>query len=236
MLKSIFDILLYKPLLNALFAIYFYFPIHDFGISIIFLTIIIKLLLCPFSVKAMIFQRKMSALQPKIKEIQKKYKEDKEKQSIALMEVYQKEKINPLSGCLPGVIEGVIFLSLFLVIREVSGAQTISGLYSFFPQNPTINLHFLNFLDLSRPLWENNIGKALVFLAGFLQFLQMKRSQEEFPGENKGSQVFQKEMLYFFPIFTIIILARFPAALGLYWLTTIIFSLLQQEIVLKKFQ
>lgn len=231
-MKEIFNILLYKPLLNALVALYYL--THDFGLSIILLTVLIKLILYPSSVKSMVFQRRIAKVQPQIKEIQKKYKNDKEKQSRALMELYQKEKITPLSGCLPGIIEAIIFLSLFLVIRGASNPAGISGgLYHFFPQTMKIDLTLFGFIDLTKSLWTTTSGKVLVFVTGFLQFLQLKRSQE---GVEQKKGDFQKEMLYFFPILTIIILAKFPAALGIYWLTTTVFSLLQQELVLRKIQ
>lgn len=182
----------------------------------------------------MIFQRKISKIQPHIKEIQKKYKKNKEKQSQALMELYQKEKITPLSGCLPGIIEAIVFLSLFLVIRGAANPAGISsGLYHFFPQNLKVNLTLFNIMDMTKPLWSTTLGKSLVFLTGFLQYVQLKRAQV---GAEKKKGDFQKEMVYFFPILTIIILTKFPAALGLYWLTTVVFSILQQELILRKIQ
>src|ERR1700687_2797835 len=93
-----FDVILYNPLFNSLVFIVDFLPGHDFGISIIFLTIIIKSILYPISVKAVNSQRVLQNLQPKLQEIQKKYKDDKEKQAKETLELYRTEKINPFSG------------------------------------------------------------------------------------------------------------------------------------------
>src|SRR3989344_2659465 len=101
---SAFNAVLYQPLFNALILIYLYLPGHDFGIAVIVLTILIKLVLYPLGVQAIRSQKSMAQLQPKMKEIQEKFKDDKEQQSKAMMEFYKKEKINPLSGCLPLIV------------------------------------------------------------------------------------------------------------------------------------
>ena len=233
-IKLIFNLILYKPLLNGLVLIYLYFPLHDFGIAIIILTLIIKILLYPSSAKSIILQKKMAALQPKIKELQEKFKNDREKQSIALMELYKKEKFSPFSGCLPSIIEGIIFISLFLVIKGVISSNSLSGLYGFMPHNINLRLSFLGIMDLTKA------NPYLAFITGFFQFVQLKRSKEIAPQPSTSkkdmSEIFQKEMLYFFPIFTVIVLLTFPSALGLYWVTITIFSVLQQELVFKKMQ
>ena len=91
---DIFNIILYKPLFNALILLYNFIPGHDFGIAIIFLTIIIKTLLAPLSLKAVKSQKDLQEIQPKIKELQTKYKNDKERQAKELLEIYKSKKIN----------------------------------------------------------------------------------------------------------------------------------------------
>jgi len=100
-ITGLFNTILYRPLLNFLVLLYKYVPGHDFGIAIILLTVIVKLLLYPLGSKAIKSQKNLAEIQPKIKEIQEKYKDDKEKQTRALMEFYKEAKVNPFSGCLP---------------------------------------------------------------------------------------------------------------------------------------
>ena len=92
-LVDIFNNFLYYPLFNLLVLIYNYIPGNDFGLAIILLTLIIRLVLYPLSVKALNSQRSLQKLQPKLEEIQKKYKNDKEKQAKETLELYRLEKI-----------------------------------------------------------------------------------------------------------------------------------------------
>lgn len=91
-LVLIFNTVLYRPLLNGLILLYEYIPGHDFGIAIIILTLIIRSLLYPSSIRGVRSQKALADLQPKIKEIQEKYKNNKEEQTKLLMELYKKEK------------------------------------------------------------------------------------------------------------------------------------------------
>ena len=110
-----FYAVLYQPLLNALVFLYTYLPGHDFGIAIIILTSLIKLLLYPLGTKAVRAQRALAELQPKIKEIQEKYKKDKATQTKEIMDLYKKEKVNPFAGMLPLIIQLPILIALYRV-------------------------------------------------------------------------------------------------------------------------
>jgi len=116
-----FNTILYQPLFNALIFLYQYLPGQDFGIAVIVLTVLIRVLFYPLMLKSITSQRALSELQPKIQEIQEKYKNDKERQSKEMMQLYQREKINPLGGLpsplgaaayfdcpLPGFLEGIV--------------------------------------------------------------------------------------------------------------------------------
>ena len=105
----LFNAFIYQPIYNLLVFVYNIVPFRDFGIAIIIVTVLIKLVLVPLSRKQIESQKKMQELQPKIKELQQKYKTDKEKQSRAVMELYKTHKTNPFSGCLPLVFQ-LIFL------------------------------------------------------------------------------------------------------------------------------
>lgn len=229
-LTSLFNTILYKPLFNLLIIIYYYIPPHDLGVSIIILTLIIKIFLYPVTLQSFISQKKMSALQPKIKEIQKKYK-TKEEQSRALMELYKKEKINPFSGCFPLLVQLIILIALFRVFWGGITFETLKNLYSFVPYPRQISPLFLGILDLSKP------DIFLAFLAGFLQYFQAKEiSKHSFPSLNKKdfSYLFQKQTQYFFPFFTFLILLKTPAAVSLYWIVSLIFGIFQYSLLPKE--
>ena len=234
--SNIFNTILYQPLFNALVLLYEYLPGRDFGVAVIALTLIIRLLFYPLMVQSIKSQKSLSELQPKIQEIQNKYKDDKEKQARATMELYQKEKINPLGGCLPLLIQLPILFALYRVFWQGFQPEAMAMLYSFVPHPGAIDPTFLGIINLGE------VSLVLAILAGVTQFFQTKMITPRTPRPKKGegemitrfSGTMQKQMLYFFPIFTVFILWRLPAAIGLYWVITALFSILQQYLIFKK--
>ncbi len=229
---NIFNAALYQPLLNILVLIYKYIPGHDFGIAIIILTVVIKFLLYPLGSWAIKSQKSLSEIQPKIKEIQEKYKDDKERQTKETLELYKREKINPFSGCLPSLVQLPILLALYRVFWQGLASNQTLLLYSFVAIQGPINPLFLGLIDLGK----SNI--AIAVIAGVLQFVQAKmtfpKTKQSKTKGNDFSGMLQKQSLYFFPVFTTIILLKFPAAIGLYWVTTNVFAIVQQHFVFKK--
>lgn len=217
---QIYNLIFYQPLFKALFFLYQY--LNDFGLAIILLTILIRLILYPLTLQSLRSQKNLSKLQPKIEEIEKKYKWDGERKAKELISLYQKEKINPFGGLLPFFLQIPILIALYQVFLK--GIETIS-----------IEPKFLGIINLSNP------SPILAFLAGVSQFFQSKMMtpHQKF-GERKKevvqfSKIFQKQMLYFFPIFTFLILLKLPAAIGLYWAVTILFSISQQYLISKPY-
>ena len=230
-LGNIFNVVLYYPLFNALIAIYDYLPGHDFGLAIIVLTVIIRIILYPLSVSALHSQIAIQKLQPKIQEIQDAYKNDKEKQAKETLELYKKDKINPFSGLFLVLLQLPILIALYKVFWNGLNVSELSHVYSFIMKPEYINSVFLGFIDLHNP----NILFAIA--AGLVQFLQTKMLTPQ-PSNKKRSNdisvMMQKQMLYLFPIITIIILLRLPSALSLYWLASGVFSIIQQHLIFKK--
>ncbi len=226
---NFFYIILYQPLFNTLVFLYDKVSWHDFGIAIIFLTIIIRVILFPISLKAVKSQKALQKLQPQLDDVQKKYKEDKEKQAKEILELYKKEKINPFSALFLGLIQIPILIALYRVFWNGLKPKELSVLYSFVQNPGHINSLFLHFIDLSKP----NIIFAL--LAGVTQYIQAKMLLPKNPGkESDLSRVMQTQMIYFLPTFTVIILISLPSALGLYWTTSALFSIIQQYFFLKE--
>ncbi len=244
-ISAFFNIIIYQPLFNALIFLYEHLPIMDFGVAVIALTVLIRLVLYPLGTQGIKAQKALSEIQPKMKEIQEKYKNDREKQGKEMMLLYKKEKINPLAGCLPILIQLPIIIGIYQVFRVFQdglSATELEVLYSFIPSPEIIgNPSFLGIIDLA----SSNI--YLAFIAGILQFFQMKMmlSNQQLTGSNQVSKdkkqdqmsqfsnMMQKQMLYFFPVFTVVILWTLPSAIGLYWITFTLFAIIQQYLTFR---
>jgi len=228
---TIFNEALYRPLFNGLVWFYNVIPGHDLGIAIIALTVLIRFILYPLSKKAIRSQKAMAKLQPEIKEIRKKYK-DKQEQAKAMMDLYKKYKINPLSGCLPILIQFPILIALYRVFFTGLDPQKLNGLYSFISQPDSLNPMFLGIVDLS----QRSI--VLAVLAGLFMFIQAKmimpqKMAKQGDGLKIGSLDFSslmgQQMTYFMPLITIFIAWSLPAALPLYWIVITVFGIIQQH-------
>jgi len=233
-----FNTILAEPLYNLLAGIYAIVPGHDIGVTIIILTIVIKAVLWPLSAKAMKSQRALQEVQPKLKGLKEKYKDDKEGLAKAMMELYSKEKVNPLSSCLPLLIQLPIIIALYRVLlRGINGEGGYYNLYSFVPDPGVIVPTFMGIVDLSTP----NI--ILAILAGIFQFIQakmmiLKRPPKQVQGspgakDEDMAATMNRSMLYFMPVITVVIGASLPAGLTLYWLVVNIIAVLQQLIYMR---
>ena len=229
---SIWHEILFRPLFNVLIFIYNIIPGQDMGIAIIALTIIIRLILYPSQQKALIAQKKMRDLQPELKKIQEKYKNDKQKQAKAQLEFYQTHKVNPLSGCLPSLIQLPIIIALYQVFRTGLDTSRLGELYSFIPKPETIDPTFLGYFNLAEP--DRFI---LPMLAGITQFIQSKMMMpkiESVKGKSSFQQVLTQQMVYMMPIMIVIFAMSLPAALPLYWIVIALFGILQQYLINKQ--
>ncbi len=232
LLINIFYATLYQPLFNVLIFVYQNMPGNDLGIAVIFLTIAIRLLLYPSSVQSIKSQKIMSEIQPLVKDIQRKYKDDKEKMAKEMMALYKEKKMNPFAGIFPLLVQIPILIALFLIIKNIEGGlddNELRALYPFISSPEIAKPFFLGMINLTIP------SLFLAVLAGGSQFLQTKMlaPKAKSKGTNDFSQLMQTQMTYVFPFITVFICWKLPAALALYWITTSLFSVAQQHIVLK---
>jgi YidC/Oxa1 family membrane protein insertase len=149
MLDFIYTEILFRPLYNAMIFIVDLLPGHEVWIAIVLLTLLIKFILYPLSMSSIKSQRAMQELQPKLNEIREKYKDDKQKQSQEMMKFYRKNKINPLSSCLPLLIQLPILIGLYRVFRDGLNPDSLVYLYSFVSAPEFINNMFLG-IDLAQ--------------------------------------------------------------------------------------
>lgn len=235
-MSYIFHTYLYQPLFNVLIVLYQTVSFYDFGIAIIILTILIRSLLYPISQKGIRSQKEMFAIQPQIKKIQEECKNNKEEQMKRVMALYKEKKVNPFSGCLPILIQLPILISLYWVFISGFEEGSLNNLYGFVHNPGSINHIFLGFIDIAQ---KQNI--ILAVLAGIFQFWQSKMIlDQQTKGQTKKntkddfSLTMSKQMTYMMPVMTVLISYSLQAGLALYWITTTLFSIVQQWIVFKK--
>lgn len=218
---------IYRPLLNLLVYFYNIIPGHDIGVVIVLLTALIRLALAPSMHKSLTSQQKMSALQPKLNDLREQHKENREAQAKAMMELYKEHKINPLSSCLPLLVQLPILIALYQVFSKALKGN-LDGLYSFVARPEFLDPTFLNFLDLSKP----NI--VLAILAGGLQFWQSKMMAPMVKSNDPTAAALAIQTTYVLPLLSIFIAWRLPAGLPLYWSVTTLFAVGQQYYILRK--
>ncbi len=185
------------PLLIGLRWIYMVIP--NYGIAIILLSVLIKVILYPLTKKGLVSMQRMKELQPKMKEIQEKYEDDREKMNEKLMEFYQEHNVNPVGGCLPMLLQLPIFIALYRMLE-----------YSIELRGATFALWVT---DLSAP----DPYYVLPVLMGVLMFFQQRYTMTATGGGTMGQQ--QQMMVYFMPIMFVFLFMNFPVGLVLYWMT-----------------
>ena len=221
---TLYTEILYRPLFNAVVFLYDILPGHDFGLAIIALTTIIRILFFPLSIKTVRSQKAISLLNPKLQEIKQKFKNDKSAQSVETMKLYKDHNINPLAGCLPLLIQLPILIALYQAFIAGLKPENLSMLYGFVANPGVINNISFGFLDITSKV------PLLAILAGVAQFVQawVTKAQNQGSSLNKEMAALNSQMLYFFPVMIIVIGWNLPAGLIVYWITTTVFSILEQ--------
>ncbi|OGF51730.1 hypothetical protein A3I27_04495 [Candidatus Giovannonibacteria bacterium RIFCSPLOWO2_02_FULL_43_11b] len=228
-LTLIYNEVLYRPLYNALVFLTGLVPGHDIGIAIVLLTVLVRIIIFPFTHRGLITQIKMKKLEPEIKKIKESYKNNTEEQNKKMMELYKEHGVNPLSGCFLLLIQLPILITLYQLFLKglLTGGV---ALYSFVAMPEVVATSFLGLVNLSVPNY------FLAFLAGFSQFLQMKLSNPKIPqkGSNMKDEMARAmaiQATYILPLVIFYISTRFPAALSLYWTSSNVFATLHEAIV-----
>ena len=225
-MKTFFTLVLYQPLYNLLMFFVWLFPGHSIGLAIIALTLIIRTALLPLSLKSARAQVKMQALQPKINKLRKEVT-DQQEQGKALMELYKKEDVSPFGSCLIALIQLPILIILYRVFKAGLGTDT-SMLYSFVPLVSHIQTHFLGF-DLAsvNKIILPILAAGTQFVLSYMTLPQKKKSAGEDAGVDPMAAM-SKQMMFMFPLTTLVFARSMPAALVLYWIVTTLFSIGQQ--------
>lgn len=241
MIGQFFNTILIQPLVNALFFIYGIIPGHDFGLAIILLTILIRVILWPLASKQLHSQKKMQSLQGDISKIKIKAAGDKQKEQSMLMELYKEKEVNPFSACLPALLQFPILIAMFVVFRKATGniADIESILYGPVKSLPYIqslingsvkfDASLFGLISMSKPSY------FLAILAGITQFLQVKMitpNKQKTDAKDPQAQM-TSFMNYTFPALTVFIAWGLPAALPTYWVTTNFVAIFQQWVIMR---
>ena len=187
----------------------------NYGVAIILLTIVIKLLLYPLTVKQVKSMKAMQDLSPKMKALQEKYKDNKEKLQTEIAALYKQHNVNPLSGCLPLIVQMPILMGIFFAIREYQYEGPTNFLWIANLQQGT------SLSDPSDPYF------IIPVLCAATTWLQQKQTTTEMTQQNKM-------MLMFMPIFIGYITITFPAGLGIYWVVSNMVQIIQQWFMYRK--
>ncbi|BAF61100.1 MAG: membrane protein insertase YidC [Pelotomaculum sp.] len=198
-------------LLNWLYQLTVAAGLPSYGIAIILLTIIVKMVLYPLSHKQMKSMLAMQQIQPKVKEIQEKWKnKDPKKMQQAIMELYREHNVNPAAGCLPLLIQMPILIALYRSLFNFPYINTAHAVFLWVPN-----------LSVKDPYY------ILPILAGVTTFLQSKMT-------TTTSDPTQRMMLYTMPVFIAWIAGSVPAGLALYWVVFNIGGIVQQYFINKQ--
>ena len=207
----------------------FYGIVKNYGVAIILLTLLIKILFFPLTKKGSEATLRMQALAPKIKELQEKYKTNQQKLQQEMANFYKQEGYNPLSGCLPMLLQLPIFIAMYSLFNnhfDLRGAMFIPG---WIP-DLSIPEHIWQFPDNFRmPIFGWTALRALPFIYVGSQLLYGKVTQ--MPGQQSNAQM--KMMLYVMPIVFFFVLYDVPSGLLIYWIFSNLLTLVQQVIINK---
>jgi len=218
---------LIKPILNVMLFLYNVLPGHDLGLAIIVVTIIVRLIVLPLSLKSSRAQRRLKTLTPQLNELKEKHKGDQQALAKAQMEFYKQNGVSPLGSCLPVLIQLPVLFALYRVLRDMITKIDPVLVYGFIHLPEKINAVAFGFLDLSKP--EKYI---MPILAGGLQYILGVMTMPINKSKNAGPEgAINKQMIYMMPLMTVFLAISIPAGLTLYWVATTLLSILQQVYV-----
>jgi len=221
-----------KPLFIAID--YLYHLVGNFGLAILIITVLIKIAFFPLANKSYASMAKMKAVQPQMMAIRDRYADDKAKQQQELMELYRKEKINPLAGCLPIAIQIPVFFSLYKVLFvtiEMRHAPFFGWIHDLSAQDPTNIFNLFGLIPFD-PTVLPLIGPFLhvgawPLIMGVTMWIQMKLNPA--PPDPTQAMIFN-----WMPLIFTFMLASFPAGLVIYWAWNNLLSVLQQSVIMRK--
>lgn len=210
-----------KPIFKVLN--FFYGILGNFGLAILALTVAIKLILFPLVNKSYISMHKMKAIHPKMVQIKEQYKDDRQEAQKQIMSLYKKEGVNPVSGCLPMLLQLPVFFALYKVLFvtiEMRHAPFYGWIYDLSAVDPTNIFNLFGLLPFELPIAIS----AWSIIMGITMFLQQKLSPPP-------ADPIQAKIMKFLPVIVVIMTATFPAGLLIYWSWSNTLTFIQQLVI-----
>ena len=219
----------FNPLTKWMFLAldYIYRFVGNYGLTILIFTVIVKLLFFPLANTSYRAMSKMKKLQPEMERLRERYKDDKVKQQQELMQLYQKEKVNPLAGCMPMLVQIPVFFSLYkvlLVTIDMRHAPFFGWIQDLSAPEPTSLFNLFGLLPFTPPAFLM-IGVFSIIM-GFTMWLQTNLNPPP-------ADPVQAKMFSYMPILFVFMLANFPVGLVIYWTWNNILSIAQQIFIMK---
>jgi len=214
-----FHTIFYEPVYNLLVIVLTYIPLHDIGAAIVVVTLLVKGVLLPLNLSALRSQYLMKRLEPEMNKIKELQKTKPHEASQKMMELYKKEKINPLSSLLVVIIQIPIFFALYFVFSKGLHADAES-IYSFVKFPETLHTEAFGLFDVTKK------SIVIAVLAGISSYILARRQTTEMVSKKeKHEESFQDQfmksmkiqLLYVLPIIIGVTAMALPSALGLYW-------------------
>lgn len=223
-MSELWNLLFYKPILNSLIFLYKTLG-NNFALAIISLTVLIRAALVPLILPALRSARALQDLQPEIDGLKKKYKKDKRRFQEEQLKLYRERGVNPAGGCLPYLLQFLVLIALYRVFIHFIQTGMID--------DTQVQMDFL-WLNLAK----SDPFYILPVLAGASQFalarmMGSKQAVKSSKETDDMAMAMQKQMIFVMPVMTILIAARLPSGLALYWLSTTFFSIGQQYFLAK---
>ncbi|MCB1435825.1 MAG: membrane protein insertase YidC [Rhodobiaceae bacterium] len=215
-----------KPLF---YAIDFFFRlVGNFGIAILIVTVMVKIVFFPLANKSYVSMSRMKKVQPEMLKIRERFKDDKARQQQAMMELYKKEKINPMSGCLPVLLQIPVFFALYKVLFvtiEMRHAPFFGWIQDLAAPDPTTLFNLFGLIPFTPP--DFLMLGVWPLIMGLTMFLQMRLNPP--PPDPTQAMIFN-----WMPLIFTFLLARFPAGLVIYWAWNNSLSILQQYVIMRR--
>ncbi len=237
MLKTLWNVALFKPLYNLLIIFAGFFA-GNAGAAIITLTLLVKIILFPLTRRSIVSQIEMKRIEPELAKIKENYP-NKQEQAKKQFELYKEHKINPFSSCLLIIIQLPVVIALYWVIRDFSITSHPETLYSFVHLPTTIGTHILG-LDITKK------SIILAFLVAIVQFFQLSLSQKALSNTQTTTKPktpqeqimhsMQSQMKYTMPVLIGFFTYSLPAAIGLYWFVNILTTIGQEYYIRGKYK
>jgi len=248
---------LFTPIFQVIFLalVISHSLVGDMGFAIVIVTILIRLLLVPMFRRQIVSQRRMQALQPELKALQARFKGDKQKLQQEQMRFYKERGVNPLAGCLPSIVQMFLLLPMYSVFSSGLSAPDISSMLNVFGFHldvtcqaaaatglaPCINPHiwWLGGLDSSVKEVFFEFPKSLPVIGGFglsalalvSAALQLVQTRMMMPNTSDPQTRAQNRAFLILPLFSVIYGAFLPSGLFIYWISTTVFSIVQQYLI-----